>query len=94
MRRTPTIERFAELVSLIVKGPRTVSELCDLLGGPARHTVYGQINALHAEGLVYVSDWRGAKGCPAPVYAWQPRVAELRDVPRYAASKGSSNESV
>lgn len=80
------LARFAEVVALLVKQPRTITELSEAMGQdkpndqPARY-----INALRAEGLLYVKEWRqqfNGRGKPWPVYAWQPSVLELPDAPR------------
>lgn len=77
------LARFAEVVALLVKQPRTVTELSVAMGQQIPNDQpYRYIKALRAEGLLYVKEWRWHyTGCgrPAPVYAWQPTICELPD---------------
>ena len=74
-RAAHTSERVADLVSLLVKAPRTVNELAELTDYEY-HSVSRYLNALHAEGLltkvrpdIGIGSGRGT----APVtWTWRP----------------------
>lgn len=85
--------RFAALVALLVKLPRTVKEIQTALGYGDRRSVEMLIHHLRGEGLVYLKEWRQAHRYAKlqPVYAWQPSVCEMPDTPQPAvARRGAS----
>lgn len=75
--------RFAALVALFVKQPRTRREVQLLLGIYDRRSVEAHIGFLCGEGLLYIKEWRMANlhAKPKAVYAWQPGVCEMPDAP-------------
>ena len=82
MGRTSTIDRFAGVVALLTKAPRTQTELSRLLGVPLKNGVYKHLEALKEEGLIYIHDWANASGNYIAVYAWQPTGREVPDAVR------------
>lgn len=77
----PQLERWAGFVAFMFKQPRTVRELGEALGIDG-DTPYRYINALRAESLLYIAEWKQVANTWTAVYAWQPSVAELPDAPR------------
>lgn len=75
--------RFAALVALLVKMPRTVKEIQTALGYGDRRSVEMLIHHLRGEGLVYLKEWRQAHRYAKlqAVYAWQPSICEHADTP-------------
>ena len=81
--QTRTIVRIAELIAFVMKQPRTHHELRRAIGLPPNHSLLRHLEALQAEGLVYIAGWkRGWGGRLYPVYGWQPSVCHFPDVPK------------
>lgn len=79
----PNIERVAEAIAYLVKKPRSISELCEVMGlAKACDSVYRYVYALRAEGLVYIHHWEHYKTISFAVYAWQPSPSLIEDAPR------------
>lgn len=76
---SPKHGRFAQVVALFVKQPRTVNELREALDVTSKEQPYRYIRALRSEGLLYVSEWRRCGSTDTPVYAWQPSVCHYSD---------------
>lgn len=77
----PYLDRFAELVALVMKSPRTAAELSRLIGVKNTTVVYRQLEALKQEGVIYISGWKKNQ-CGGPhmaIYSWQPSVCERED---------------
>jgi hypothetical protein len=79
-RRSP-VELIAELISMLMKKPQTATEIAEVTGCTLAN-VGARLRALHAEGLVYVSDWRSVPKGRAKVWAWQTSVCMFEDAPR------------
>lgn len=77
-------QRFAEIVALLFKQPRSIPELRTALGlKKCSSSLYQAVRSLKDEGLLYIVRWeRNRLGPWSPVYAWQPSVAELEDAPK------------
>lgn len=79
---------MADLAACLVKGPRTIREIATYLGtedrlsGRQHQLITNRLRSFRAAGLVYVAEWRGTATALAPVYAWQPSIAERPDAPR------------
>jgi len=74
--------RFAAMVALLVKKPRTEKELQHELEYSDRRAVDMHLRLLRDEGLVYIQSWRlRRKSTALAIYAWQPSVAERTDAP-------------
>lgn len=79
----PNHLRMAEAAALLMKEPRTISELADAMEASNKDLVYRYIDAFRGEGLVYVKEWRKhSRGALGAVYAWQSSVCALEDAPR------------
>ncbi len=84
-RNGKNLARFAEAIALLVKQPRTPAELKEHLESRSAAQAYAYLDALYDEGLIYVSGWRKPPhGRMVPVYAWQPSVCAMQDVPQPA----------
>lgn len=80
--RASSTELFAAMAALLVKKPRTVRELADCMGLRSTTTLYRNLEALRAEGLVYIGEWKYTHKAVAAVYAWQPSVCCFTDARR------------
>ncbi len=79
------LARFAEAVSLLMKAPRTPSDLASAMGTTNSDQPYRYLRPLRDEGAVYIKEWRSPPpggGRYAPVYAWQPSVCAHPDAPK------------
>lgn len=77
-----TAARFAALVALLVKAPRTEREIQILLEWSDYRAPAAHLKLLRDEGLVYVKSWRRRRNAkPIATYAWQPSVMECPDAP-------------
>lgn len=85
--RSP-VERFADLMMMIRKHPRTIRDLCEVEGiRRADATVTRYVKAMHEAGHVYIVGWRDAgHGPAAAVYAWQPEPFQFEDAVREAVA--------
>lgn len=75
--------RMAEIASWLMKHPRTLNELAELVGVAPDDRLRAMVKAFRDEGLVYVSDHvRISKfGGWRKVFAWQPSPFMREDVP-------------
>lgn len=80
MKERPSLSAFAECCALLLKQPRTVREIGDLMD-KERGRVGDWIIVLKAEGLIYISGWQKTNGRDAAVYAWQPSICCYEDAP-------------
>jgi predicted ArsR family transcriptional regulator len=69
-------ERYAAITFLLIKSPRTVSELSELTGH-SHEGVRGWLRALHAEGLLEAQEAPAGRkgGAKATVYRWNPELS-------------------
>lgn len=80
--RKGQLARTADLIALVMKKPRTIRELAELMGVKNHESVRHWIKAFQAEGLVYVTDfpWPAEVGQPAALFAWQAKPFERQDM--------------
>ena len=78
------LAKFAEAVSLLMKSPRTPSDLARAMGTTNSAQPYRYIRPLHAEGALYIKDWRppAVSGRYVPIFAWQPSICAHPDAPK------------
>lgn len=76
-----TAEIAAEVAAALMKAPRTMRQLREMVGISERHNpaLTRYVEQFRAAGCVYVSGWTRHY---APIYAWQPSLFALPDVPR------------
>lgn len=80
MKRSPTIQRYTEVVALLFKAPRTRKEIMCHASYANRESLACILRALKGEGLIYTADWQStARGRPVEVFAWQPTVGAMPD---------------
>jgi predicted ArsR family transcriptional regulator len=93
-RSGKTLRRYAEVVALLMKKPRSIAELHEELGVTyTGNGVHVLIHALRAEGLVYVADWTRDGHSPRPVFAWQPSVCAYVDAAKPVWKRPSRSRS-
>lgn len=85
--------KFAEMVALLVKAPRTAGELAEMLEYRDAGIAEKSLNCLRDEGLVYIKEWRrvtvGRYLKLKAIYAWQPSICEFTDACVPASTKSS-----
>lgn len=81
MRTRPTLAAFAECCALLVKAPRTVREIAELMEIEDRTRVDDWFAVLKSEGLVHIASWQKTAGRAAAVYGWQPSICCYDDAP-------------
>ena len=83
--------RFAAMVALLVKKPRTEREIQIALEWTDYRAPKAHLQLLRDEGLVYILSWRKRRNAkPIATYAWQPSVAECTDAPEPVVARRRS----
>jgi hypothetical protein len=95
--RGKTLARICDLISLLMKAPRTRREISELweLKAEADITVSRYFDGLHDEGLIHIIEWRepaGGKGMHAAVFAWQTSPFAKPDVERTSSRSDIRDE--
>lgn len=85
-----TRDLMAEMLSALMKGPRSRVQILDYAYGDdwrksARNsksnTVQGWLTAMHSAGVIHIHSWGEHSGWATPVYAIQPSLFERDDAP-------------
>lgn len=84
-KKRSTYDAVVDTVALLVKQPRSVTEILSIQGvdtdGGYRTSVNRLFTGLHGEGIIRICAWKGPR---TPVYEWQPAPFQNPDVPKPA----------